>query len=1048
MSCRIGYINVQGLNRPTWQAVHRLLHAHYDYLFVAETWYVDHAVHVRDRCLIATTELPPPLRQDRQGRHHGGIYLLGTQSARARLGDQRMHISPHAITFRVGKECISGVYLPPSMEPPRLQQALGALDHSTIVLGDVNTRFADREHQQGQPGPPERLTIFSRWVQHGQWTHLKPGPTPLPRGIAPERWLTTDHCFVRPRPHRVHLQLWKNASVGIPTDHRYTMNLVLHPIRPGGPDPPAAMTDDLPRFRIRRLQYPPVRQRIIERLNEAHSRGGTDVGADDDLETLNAELVAFCQRVSEEILGRRQRTVGGKRSKRHASTIGPPRTASNTMADSIGLYKRAVASSRENGVIVPTPTARRQGMDATTEVFHTFRSRYRAPRTPRIPPPFDDPAPSAAPPPPSDPPALWSMEEIVAEVDRQDPHKGCGADGVHIGFLKILVHTKARDQLQRLYHRCLQTGRTPLAWNRSEIHLLVKDLTQARDATNVRPITLICIFRKVFECLLLRLHIEPAAWARLEPGQAGFRSQYSTSVNAAVVHHGLSSRERNTAVFLDFRAAFDTIDHPRLLARLRQRRCPTHLQSLITSLMCDRIQSRVLVNGQVSAWFPRTQGVLQGAPISPILFNIFVDPLIHLLNRGHSPRPRCLFYADDGVVVFPAGVEIQPVLNLIDGWVRENALQLNVTKCGCVSQDPDLPTLWLGPEAVPPVQTYRYLGFPMTANGIDFPAHLTERLQKANGRREWLQLHSDGWSPADRLRIFKVFLEPIYLYGAPLLAAWAQETKAHRTRFDEIAKASKPFLAWIAGSAVRWKLTANLCGLLPLPARFQLLRTGYQFVLEKVHPTNPLSQLLRRPPRLGQASSFLSNLRHDPAHTRFFAVDEAKGQSFKQAKDHYLTRLFTEAIQREGQKTHLSRLIPMHCRHTPGLSMADVVFDTPSHAQSRLLQYRRGLGKVKARCLCDPHVEFHRGHEMCPKLRPSFVLTKREEEEFQRIKAEYRDRPSTLTELDFLLNRKETVRVFQILTHVDRQLGVAFHWYESVKAEREGRPIESIEPDQ
>lgn len=46
---------------------------------------------------------------------------------------------------------------------------------------------------------------------------------------------------------------------------------------------------------------------------------------------------------------------------------------------------------------------------------------------------------------------------------------------------------------------------------------------------------------------------DEAGWERLHPGQAGFRSHYSTYMNASVVNHLLPSKARTTAVFLNFR---------------------------------------------------------------------------------------------------------------------------------------------------------------------------------------------------------------------------------------------------------------------------------------------------------------------------------------------------------------------------------------------------------------------------------------------------------------------------------------------------------------
>jgi hypothetical protein len=188
---------------------------------------------------------------------------------------------------------------------------------------------------------------------------------------------------------------------------------------------------------------------------------------------------------------------------------------------------------------------------------------------------------------------------VVKEIQQQEAEKACGADGIHIQFLKAVQDTAVITWLQHLYNRCLSEGRTPRAWNESEIYLLTKEVGKKRDATNLRPISIIRIFRKVFERLLL-LDIEGQPWARLHPAQAGFRRSYSTYSNAAVVHALLASKERSTALFLDLKSAFDVVDHQRLDAKLAARGCPSMVRSLIQHLMFVDLRSRILINGEVT----------------------------------------------------------------------------------------------------------------------------------------------------------------------------------------------------------------------------------------------------------------------------------------------------------------------------------------------------------------------------------------------------------------------------------------------------------------
>jgi hypothetical protein len=151
-------------------------------------------------------------------------------------------------------------------------------------------------------------------------------------------------------------------------------------------------------------------------------------------------------------------------------------------------------------------------------------------------------------------------------------------------IIKALLPSSYPAVLCRLFNLCLSTGSSPSVWNSTEIHIVTKDVNRTRDVDNVRPITLICMHRKLFERLLLVHSFDSTSWARLHPTQASFRSDYSTLTNAAIVHHLLSTATVRYAVFIDLEKAFDMVDHTRLSSLLALQRCPNYVYRLIRSL--------------------------------------------------------------------------------------------------------------------------------------------------------------------------------------------------------------------------------------------------------------------------------------------------------------------------------------------------------------------------------------------------------------------------------------------------------------------------------
>lgn len=176
----------------------------------------------------------------------------------------------------------------------------------------------------------------------------------------------------------------------------------------------------------------------------------------------------------------------------------------------------------------------------------------------------------------------------------------------------------------------------------------------------------------------------------------------------------------------------------------KERGCPPRCVALLQSLGAG-LMSRVMANGGASTWIPRGRGVLQGSPLSPLLWNVVADGLIRDLNDGTEGLPRAVFYADDGALLYREEAEIEPLLELVGRWCKRNGIEVNAAKCGHVTLRPDPGPVCWGTELIPQVQEYRYLGFPVTAKGIDFQDHLGRRLEQAKANARFMAQHSATW---------------------------------------------------------------------------------------------------------------------------------------------------------------------------------------------------------------------------------------------------------------------------------------------------------------
>ena len=120
----------------------------------------------------------------------------------------------------------------------------------------------------------------------------------------------------------------------------------------------------------------------------------------------------------------------------------------------------------------------------------------------------------------------------------------------------------------------------------------------------------------------------------------------------------------------DLKSYFDTIPHDRLMTRLKERIADGRVLSLIASFLKAGI-----LDG-LTEWTPEA-GAPQGAVLSPLLSNIYLNPLDHLVAQAGFEMVR---YADDFVILCRTAEDAQRALEIVQQWTSENGLVLHPTK--------------------------------------------------------------------------------------------------------------------------------------------------------------------------------------------------------------------------------------------------------------------------------------------------------------------------------------------------------------------------------
>lgn len=128
---------------------------------------------------------------------------------------------------------------------------------------------------------------------------------------------------------------------------------------------------------------------------------------------------------------------------------------------------------------------------------------------------------------------------------------------------------------------------------------------------------------------------------------------------------------------VDLKSYFDTIPHERLIAELRKYVADNRVIGLVEKFL----QAKVFDG--LNHWIP-SSGAPQGAIISPLLSNLYLNELDHLMAASGYEMTR---YADDLVVQCRSREEAEAALAMIEQWTAERGLTLHPTKTKIVHVD-------------------------------------------------------------------------------------------------------------------------------------------------------------------------------------------------------------------------------------------------------------------------------------------------------------------------------------------------------------------------
>ena len=260
---------------------------------------------------------------------------------------------------------------------------------------------------------------------------------------------------------------------------------------------------------------------------------------------------------------------------------------------------------------------------------------------------------------------VWSPGNLRAAFAQVKSNDGApGADRQTIGMFEKHLAANLEKLAQELQENRYRAGPVRRVW------------IDKAGSTEQRPLGIPTVRDRVVQTALRNV-IEPLFEQDFAEHSYGFRPNRGCKDALRRVEHLLKSGH-TWVVDADFKSYFDTIPHEGLMKKVALKISDRDLLELIGMYLKQPVED----DGEC---VEPESGSPQGAVISPLLSNIYLDDLDHLMVREGREMVR---YADDLVVLCRSEREANEALETLRSWACANGLTIHPSKTRIVnSQD-------------------------------------------------------------------------------------------------------------------------------------------------------------------------------------------------------------------------------------------------------------------------------------------------------------------------------------------------------------------------
>ena len=281
------------------------------------------------------------------------------------------------------------------------------------------------------------------------------------------------------------------------------------------------------------------------------------------------------------------------------------------------------------------------------------------------------------------------MKELQEAIQKMKYGKAAGPDGIVAEYIKFATANVVKILLQ-LMNIIFSHALYPTTWTNNFLKAIYKS-GPTDDPGNYRGLAIGSVMAKLYSTVLLnRLEIIVTERGILSKNQIGFIKGFRTADHIYVLKTLITKYTKNKgklfAAFIDFKKAYDTVNRDILLKTLTEYGITGNLWKNIQAIY-KSVNYTIKLKNQAMSPISSDLGLKQGCPLSPLLFNLYINEIAKHLSPTsedsimlQNEKITHLMYADDLIILASSKKTLQDKLNNLSKFAELKEISVNTKK--------------------------------------------------------------------------------------------------------------------------------------------------------------------------------------------------------------------------------------------------------------------------------------------------------------------------------------------------------------------------------